>query len=41
MAENRIRGTPEKQPPRIVGRLHGSPVAYMDRMGTVLTSAGA
>ena len=29
------------QPLRIVNRLHSSPVAYMDRIGTVPTSAGA
>ena len=31
----------ENVTPNMVGRLHSSPVAYMDRMGTVLTSAGA
>lgn len=35
------KGHTGEQPPRMVGRLHSSPVAYMDRMGTVLTSAGA
>lgn len=35
------KGNAEKHPLRMVNRLHSSPVAYMDRMGTVLTSAGA
>ena len=40
MAENRIRGTPGKAAPD-GGQAASSPVAYMDRMGTILTSAGA
>lgn len=35
------KGQTGKQQLRMVSRLHSSPVAYMDRMETVSTSAGA
>lgn len=35
------QGQTGNQPLRIVNRLHSSPVAYMDRIRTVPTSAGA
>ena len=35
------KGNAGKRLLRMVNRLHGSPVAYMDRIGNDLTSAGA